>query len=111
MIRVRPAEILDAAPLVPLRAALWPSLSAAEHAAERAAVFAGTAAEPEAVLVAVRDDPSVAMGFAELSRRAYAEGCGTSPVGYLEGWYVAPSWRRQGIGRALVEASEDWARQ
>jgi len=50
------------------------------------------------------------VGFAELSRRPYAEGCETSPVGFLEGWYVAPARRRQGIGRALVQAAEVWAR-
>ena len=48
-------------------------------------------------------------GFAEVSRRAYAEGCETSPVGFLEGWYVVPERRREGIGRALVAAAEGWA--
>jgi aminoglycoside 6'-N-acetyltransferase I len=50
------------------------------------------------------------VGFAEVSRRAYAEGCETSPVGFLEGWYVVPARRRQGVGRALVAAAEAWAR-
>lgn len=45
------------------------------------------------------------MGFVEASLRPYAEGCDTRPVGYLEGGYVAPEWRGQGIGRALVEAA------
>ncbi len=40
----------------------------------------------------------------------YAEGCTTDHVGFLEGWYVAPEARGGGIGRALVAASEDWAR-
>ena len=36
---------------------------------------------------------------------------GKSPKkGYIEGWYVDPDVRRQGIGRALVEAAESWAR-
>jgi hypothetical protein len=30
-------------------------------------------------------------------------------VGYVEGWYVDPDVRRQGIGRRLVEAAERWA--
>jgi aminoglycoside 6'-N-acetyltransferase I len=50
------------------------------------------------------------VGFVELSRRLYAEGCTTSPVGFLEGWYVEPEYRRRGIGGALVAASEAWAR-
>ena len=49
-------------------------------------------------------------GFLEASLRQYAEGCDTSPVGCIEGWYVEPASRRRGIGRALVAAAEDWAR-
>jgi aminoglycoside 6'-N-acetyltransferase I len=49
-------------------------------------------------------------GFLEVRLREYAEGAGSSPVGYLEGWYVEPQHRRQGVGRMLVEAGEEWAR-
>jgi aminoglycoside 6'-N-acetyltransferase I len=31
-------------------------------------------------------------------------------VGYIEGWYVDEYVRRCGVGRALVEAAEAWAR-
>jgi len=31
-------------------------------------------------------------------------------VGYLEGWWVDPEHRRRGVGIALLEASEQWAR-
>lgn len=50
------------------------------------------------------------VGFAEADLRPFADGCRSSPVGYLEGWYVAPEHRRRGIGRALVRAIEGWAR-
>lgn len=50
------------------------------------------------------------VGFVEVSLRDYAEGCESSPVGYLEGWYVVPEHRKTGIGRRLVQAAEDWAR-
>jgi aminoglycoside 6'-N-acetyltransferase I len=46
----------------------------------------------------------------EASLRKFADGCSTTPVGYIEGWYVAPQHRRSGIGRCLVEAAEQWAR-
>ena len=34
----------------------------------------------------------------------------TNQIGYLEAWYVDPEWRQKGVGRALVEAAEEWAR-
>lgn len=87
-----------------LRTALWPD-SASDFELEVAQILqsdhqVGFVAEQEGALV----------GFVEVSLRAYAEGCESSPVGYLEGWYVAPTHRKTGVGRRLVEAAEDWAR-
>jgi aminoglycoside 6'-N-acetyltransferase I len=45
----------------------------------------------------------------ELSLRPYADGCDSSPVPFIEGWYVAEDARRGGIGGALVKAAEEWA--
>jgi len=64
---------------------------------------------PQAVFVAVRPEGGLG-GFLEASLRTYAEGCDSSPVGYIEGWYVDPDLRRQGVGRALLRAAEAWAR-
>ena len=50
------------------------------------------------------------VGFIEVWLREYAEGASSSPVGYVEGWYVEPDFRCRGIGRMLIEAGEDWAR-
>jgi aminoglycoside 6'-N-acetyltransferase I len=50
------------------------------------------------------------LGFVELSLRPYAEGCASSPVPYIEAWYVTAEARHTGVGRALVEAAENWAR-
>jgi aminoglycoside 6'-N-acetyltransferase I len=91
-----------------MRRALWPQL-AGENEAEDAAAWL---ARPDAVvIVAARPGAAGLAGFAELGARVYADGCRTSPVGFLEGWYVDPDVRRQGIGAALVRAGEAWARQ
>jgi len=92
-----------------MRNALWPDHAAEWHAGEIAQYFAGALRMPLEVLLAV-DDSGTAIGFAELSIRAYAEDCLTDRVAYLEGWYVVPDARRRGVGRALVEAAEAWAR-
>ncbi len=92
-----------------MRKCLWESASIEEHARDLEAFFAGHAREPLAILVA-EDGTGEIVAFCELSIRAYAESCSTDRVGYLEGWYVAPTARRKGIGRALVQAAEEWAR-
>lgn len=74
----------------------------------QAANSGGTSLVGVAVLVADRGDGSLA-GFVEIGSRPYAEGCETSPVAYLEGWYVDPDDRRDGLGARLVEAAEAWA--
>ena len=48
--------------------------------------------------------------FIEVSLRHYAEGCTTSPVAYIEGWYVDAESRRRTLGTRLVQAAEAWAR-
>jgi aminoglycoside 6'-N-acetyltransferase I len=61
------------------------------------------------VFIAERAGGSAA-GFVEVGTRPYADGCETSPVGYVEAWYVDPDVRRTGVGRALLAAAEAWAR-
>jgi aminoglycoside 6'-N-acetyltransferase I len=48
-------------------------------------------------------------GFIEVSLRSYAEGCTTSPVAYIEGWYTDADIRRRKLGTRLVQAAEAWA--
>ncbi|MCC6931622.1 MAG: GNAT family N-acetyltransferase [Gemmatimonadaceae bacterium] len=103
---IRPVIRADATTWCALRTALWPEGPAEEHAMEIERFF-WSAEAPAACLVAELEGDVV--GFVELSIRSYAEGCETDRIGYLEGWYVAPAWRRRGIGRALVQAAEQWA--
>jgi aminoglycoside 6'-N-acetyltransferase I len=61
------------------------------------------------VFIIEREDGSIA-GFVETGSRPYADGCDSSPVGFVEAWYVDPDVRHIGYGRALLTAAEDWAR-
>ena len=47
----------------------------------------------------------------ELSLRPFADGCASSPIPYVEGWYVELASRRRGLGRALMDAAVAWARE
>jgi predicted dinucleotide-binding enzyme/GNAT superfamily N-acetyltransferase len=109
-IRVRHARPGDAPGWAALRHALWPDQSPEELRAEAEAFFTAPDQRLAAVLVA-QPATNGLVGFAELSLRPYAEDCLTSPVAFLEGWYVVPSARRHGVGGALVAAAEDWARE
>ncbi len=106
-VSVRAAERHDGEAWYRQRCALWPG-SDDDHADEIERYFAGGVPSLEMALVAYLGAEMA--GFAELSIRAYAEGCATHGVGFLEGWYVAPGCREQGVGRALIAAAEEWSR-
>lgn len=68
-------------------------------------------ADPDyAVFIASSEDARV-VAFIEAGLRGYGEGCETSPVGYIEAWYVDEYSRGQKLGRDLVSAAEGWARE
>lgn len=89
-----------------MRQALWPKDTTEELAAEAEEIL-NDSLQP--VFVLVRPDGKLG-GFLEAGIRKYAEGCETSPVGFIEGWYVDPDLRRQGWGGKLFAAAEEWAR-
>jgi len=102
---IRQATPADVAVWAQLRLGLWPDAddplreleqSLADH---DGAVFLACLADGEAV------------GFAEVRlRHDYVNGTDTSPVGFLEGWYVQPAWQGHALGRALLVAVRDWTR-
>ena len=63
----------------------------------------------DAITVLAFDAAGTPAGFVEAGERAYADGCDTSPVAYLEGWYVVAEFRRAGVGSLLLNAVEEWA--
>jgi aminoglycoside 6'-N-acetyltransferase I len=105
---IRPYQPGDEPEWLRMRIALWPNHSAEELRDGIARTLANP--QRDAVFVAERPDGGLC-GFAEVSLRDTANGCTTSPVGYLEGWYVDADWRRQGVGGRLVAAGEAWARE
>ena len=106
-ILIRPAQADDKREWLRMRLALWPDHIAEELLAEMD-IFLADPLTP--TFVAVRENGSLG-GFIEGGLRKYAEGCDSSPVGYLEGWFVDEDLRRQGVGGALVRAMEAWARE
>jgi aminoglycoside 6'-N-acetyltransferase I len=54
--------------------------------------------------------PGQAVGFAEASVRTdYVNGANSSPVAFLEGLYVVPEARCEGIAASLISAVSRWA--
>lgn len=91
-----------------MRAALWPDADVYELRAEAESYLGGDRRQLAAVFICT-DRSQRAAGMLELSLRPYADGCRSSPVPYVEAWYVVPEARGQGVGRALMAAAERWA--
>lgn len=104
--RITLAAEADKADWLRLRLALWP------HAeAESPGEIAEIIDSPDLSAFIARDADGTPLGFAEVAiRRDYVNGCDTSPVGFLEGIYVLPEARGQGVARALVDAAAGWVR-
>ncbi len=105
---IRPVAETDHAEWLRLRQALWDGSTEEDHKAEMVDIIEN----PVDQFVAVADvGDGYLAGFLEASIRSNVEYCRTGNVGYLEGWFVEPSYRQQGIGAKLVMFAEEWARQ
>jgi aminoglycoside 6'-N-acetyltransferase I len=105
---IRAASDADHAAWLALRRALWPHADSAAHRREIAEQCADPARHAGFIATAPDGAP---LGFAEVAlRHDYVNGCDTSPVLFLEGIYVAPAARRQGVARALCAAAAAWGR-
>ena len=104
---IRKAEPCDAKTVVALALRLWP-----EHAVEELEAEFGELLKDTSCTIFLAEQDGEAIGFAQCQlRHDYVEGTDSSPVGYLEGVYVAEPYRNQRIASALLKACEDWARQ
>jgi len=55
------------------------------------------------------DSSNTSIGFIEVSiHEILDEGCEVKNIGYIEGWYIDPNYRRKGIGSELVKSVEKW---
>ena len=99
---------IDQSGWLDLRLALWPDATADDHRGYMAMELA----QPDRFLqLMIYDELRQPIGFIEGSIRIdYVNGTESSPVGFVEGVYVVPSWRRRGIARLLFAAIGDWAR-
>ena len=105
---IRPLKESDLPEWFRLRRLLWDESSEEEHKAEMLDIYEHT--ETQLVLVAENERGGL-IGFLEASIRPFVEDCHTDHVGYLEGWFVEPEYRRGGVGRELVRSAERWARK
>jgi aminoglycoside 6'-N-acetyltransferase I len=104
---IRPLRESDLEEWYRLRNLLWDAGDPEEHQDEMLDIME----HPDSQLVLVAELSSGGLtGFLEASIRPFVEDCSSDHVGYIEGWFVAPEYRRAGIGRALVAAAEKWAR-
>ena len=107
MLMIRNALLSDAATVAALAQQLWPHHETAQLQEEFEPLLQDANA---AVFLAFSDDMPV--GFAQCQlRHDYVEGTASSPVGYLEGIFVAPAYQKQGIARALLASCEKWAKE
>jgi aminoglycoside 6'-N-acetyltransferase I len=112
-VQVRRAVPADREILGKMRHELWPESSIAHHEEELGPILAGKSPGimPMVYFVAEHTSGDV-VGFVEVGLRSTADGCDwAQAVGYVEGWYVAESYRRCGVGAQLIAAAEDWARE
>jgi aminoglycoside 6'-N-acetyltransferase I len=104
MIEIKPATNSDLNQWAKLRYLLWSDLSIDGHNLE---IQSELAHPDKECLLAWQDDQAV--GFIELTLRSVVDGCLSTPVAYMEGWFVLEEFRAQNIGKKLVQSAEAWA--
>jgi len=102
---IRHARPKDKPAWLRLRRALWPKCSEHKHALEISQLL-----KSQGAVFLAENGVGKLIGFAEVSlRHDHVDGASISPVPYLEGWFVDRAFRKQGLGRKLMSAVEQWA--
>lgn len=100
---IRRMRKTDKAIWVDMRFKLWDRLSLDEHVGEIERILKSKKCFGYIALLANHQP----IGFAEICIREYANGCTAQPVPFLEGVWVDPKHRRQGVGRTLIAKITD----
>ena len=105
--RIQKAGMKDLPILAELACLLWPHHTPEEMVGDLTEIMEKSDA---AFFLAYSEEAAV--GFAQCQlRRDYVEGTEHSPVGYLEGIYVAEGYRQHGIAASLLRECESWAKE
>jgi Acetyltransferases len=107
-VRIRTFEENDLGEWLRLRRLLWDETSEGDHKEEMLDIIGHS--DSQLVLVADSGKGRL-VGFLETGIRPFVEDCHSDNVGYLEGWFVEPEFRREGIGSSLVREAEKWAKR
>ena len=99
---VRQTGAGDRAIWAEMRTALWPDETSLTHAK----MVDELLGDGDSLSLIAEATDGIAVGFAEIAVRKYANGCDTRPVAFLEGVWVKPQFRRQGIGARLIAHAE-----
>jgi aminoglycoside 6'-N-acetyltransferase I len=87
-----------------MRSALWPEMTEDDNLHETGKL------EAKAFVRIALNTEGKPSGFVEATLRTdYVNGCETSPVAFLEGIYIEPWARRQGVAKELVAEVQRWA--
>ncbi|MCA0971701.1 GNAT family N-acetyltransferase [Halobacillus litoralis] len=95
-----------------MRKTLWPHACEDEHVEDIHNMVNGIPFYEDEITwkVYVVERPGGRLGgFIEISLRPSVSFAVSTPVAYVEGWYVDAEHRKQGDGRLLMEAAEIWA--
>ena len=104
---VREAEEKDLAAIAQMAVIMWDS-----HTVEEMIGEFGDIVNSEKAQVFLKYLQDIPVGFAQCGlRHDYVEGTGSSPVGYLEGFFVKEEYRKQGYAKELLAACEEWAKK
>lgn len=104
---IRRATVEDAHNVAELAVQMWTSHSVQELTEQFRTMLVDSACAVYLTIVGGQ-----AVGFAQCGLRFdYVEGTDTSPVGYLEGIFIAEKYRSRGFAQRLLTCCEDWARE